>query len=382
MADNKSAAVTLVCETQEALYKKAVKKMNADRLIVQFAYKIENYETAASMFDAVGDYADAPQMAKRCRELAQNTREEEKKVHYRRALESQNSAVTEQEYERVEEAFTALGDYQDASEKRQQCLDSIKRIQRKRKRKIEMAVLIFVLCAGAVTAGFATGFFRYLKGIGYYQMELYEKAELAFEESAGLLDSDKRAQMCRVRLESQELVKEKEALRKAKVGDSVSFGADTWRVLERQGDEVLLIMDKVREDSLFRHVPYHESGGTISWEESSLREKLNGEFLTAEFTDQEQESLLPVPANGEAQEGIDRVRILSVDEAEEYSEILSKMTGVDFWLSTPGSQEGTAMFVSGGGMIMDCGYPVDSDKISVRPVIRINCVEAAEEGMR
>ena len=382
MADNKNAASVLVCETQEALYKKAVKKMNADKMIVQFTYKIENYETAASMFDAVGDYEDAPQLAKRCRMLAEETRKEERRDYYRRALENQRSAATEQEYKRVAEAFEALGDYEDAPQKRQQCLNSVLKIQTKRKRKMGIAVLILVILAGAVTAGFVTGFFHYLKGIGYYYMEFYDKAELAFEETPRLLDSAQWQERSRMQLENQELESEKSALRRAKQGDQVVFGKYTWRVLERQGDEVLLILDEMKKDSPFYHVPYHENGGAVGWDDSSLREKLNNEFLEAEFTAQEQESLLPVTESengGSAQEENDRVRILSVEEAGIYKDILDKMTGVDFWLSTQGSQEGMAAFVSGGGTIMDYGYPVDCEEISVRPVIRINCVEVAEE---
>lgn len=379
MADNKNAAATLVCETQEALYKKAVKKMNADRLIIQFAYKIENYKTAAAMFDEVGDYLDASELAARCRRLAEETRKEELADHYRRAMESKNGAVTEQEYERVSQEFAALGNYQDAPEKKQQCLDYIKNIQTKRKRKVGIAVLILALCAGAVTAGFATGFFRYLKGIGYYHMELYDKAQLAFEGTSGLLDSDERVRMCQDSLEKQELTAQKESLKKAKAGDSVTFGGNAWRVLERQGDELLLILNDVKKDGAFYHVSYQEDGTEASWETSSLREKLNGQIFKAEFTEQEQESLLPVDAEGNSTAGADRISILSMEQAEIYKVILDKMTGVDYWLRTQGSREGTAVFVSGGGEIMDEGYSVSSDAVSVRPVIRINCVQAAEE---
>lgn len=380
MADNNKAATTLVCETQEALYQKAIKKMEADKLIVQFAYKIENYKTAAAMFDEVGDYLDAPELAAKCRELAAQTRKEELADHYQRALESEERAETEQEYERVAEAFGVLDDYCDAPEKRQQCLDFIGKIQKKRKRKIMIAVLVLVLCAGAVTAGFATGFFRYLVGIGYYHMEMYERAEKAFEVTGGLLDSDAWADRCRAQLESQELAEERAALRNAKEGDTVAFGAYTWRVLERQGDEVLLILNNVKEDSAFYHVPYNNTQKTVAWEESSLFERLNGETLDAEFTPQEKESLLSVGKNGQDAEAY--IRILNLEEAEKYKDILKKMSGLDYWLSSPGVQEGTAAFVSGGGEIMDYGYPMNCENISVRPVIKINCVEAAEEETR
>ena len=373
MADKRKTSNILVCESQEVLYQRAIKKMNADRLIVQFAYKIENYETAAVMFDEVGDYEDARELAKRCRRLAEEARGEEKKDLYRRAMESRDNAQSEQEYERVAEAFGSLGDYGDASQKERECRDVIRQMQTKRRRKISIAVLILVIIAGAVTAGFATGFFRYLKGIGYYYMEAYDRARLAFETVPGLLDSGQWQERCDAKLESQELAAEEEALRSAKAGDTVTIGGNSWLVLERQGDEALLILNQVKKDGPFYHVPYQEEGGSADWEASSLRKDLNGEILTETFTEQEQAMLLPVAENG------DRMRILTEQETEDYGEILNKMSGVDYWIAAQGEQENRIMFVSGGGILMRQGYPADSDQLSVRPVIRINCPGTAEE---
>lgn len=373
MADKRKTSNILVCESQEVLYQRAIKKMNADRLIVQFAYKIENYETAAVMFDEVGDYEDARELAKRCRRLAEEARGEEKKDLYRRAMESRDNAQSEQEYERVAEAFGSLGDYGDASQKERECRDVIRKMQTKRRRKISIAVLILVIIAGAVTAGFATGFFRYLKGIGYYYMEAYDRARLAFETVPGLLDSGQWQERCDAKLESQELAAEEEALRSAKAGDTVTIGGNSWLVLERQGDEALLILNQVKKDGPFYHVPYQEEGGSADWEASSLRKDLNGEILTETFTEQEQAMLLPVAENG------DRMRILTEQETEDYGEILNKMSGVDYWIAAQGEQENRIMFVSGGGILMRQGYPADSDQLSVRPVIRINCPGTAEE---
>lgn len=373
MADKRKTSNILVCESQEVLYQRAIKKMNADRLIVQFAYKIENYETAAVMFDEVGDYEDARELAKRCRRLAEEARGEEKKDLYRRAMESRDNAQSEQEYERVAEAFGSLGDYGDASQKERECRDVIRKMQTKRRRKISIAVLILVIIAGAVTAGFATGFFRYLKGIGYYYMEAYDRARLAFETVPGLLDSGQWQERCDAKLESQELAAEEEALRAAKAGDTVTIGENSWLVLERQGNEALLILNQVKKDGPFYHVPYQEEGGSADWEASSLRKDLNGEILTETFTEQEQAMLLPVAENG------DQMRILTEQETEDYGEILNKMSGVDYWIAAQGEQENRIMFVSGGGILMRQGYPADSDQLSVRPVIRINCPGTAEE---
>ena len=86
MADTKNSAKAPIYESQESLYEKAVKKMNADKLIVQYAFKIDNYLKAAAMFDEVGDYLDAPEKAELCRELARKAEIEEKNSRYRKLL--------------------------------------------------------------------------------------------------------------------------------------------------------------------------------------------------------------------------------------------------------------------------------------------------------
>ena len=153
----------------------------------------------------------------------------------------------------------------------------------------------------------------------------------------------------------------------------MTIGENSWLVLERQGDEALLILNQVKKDGPFYHVPYQEEGGSADWEDSSLRKDLNGEILTETFTEQEQAMLLPAAENG------DRMRILTEQETEDYGEILNKMSGVDYWIAAQGEQENQIMFVSGGGILMRQGYPADSDQLSVRPVIRINCPGTAEE---
>ena len=118
-----------------------------------------------------------------------------------------------------------------------------------------------MIIAGTVTAGFATGFFRYLKGIGYYYMEAYDRARLAFETVPGLLDSGQWQERCDAKLESQELAAEEEALRAAKAGDTVTIGENSWLVLERQGNEALLILNQVKKDGPVLPCPLSGRGG-------------------------------------------------------------------------------------------------------------------------
>ena len=80
----------IIYASQVQLYEKAVQKMNADAVIVQHAYKADNYRIAAAMFDEVGDYLDAKELAERCRTLAEETKADELETAYRRCADRMN----------------------------------------------------------------------------------------------------------------------------------------------------------------------------------------------------------------------------------------------------------------------------------------------------
>ena len=88
----------------------------------------------------------------------------------------------------------------------------------------------------------------------------------------------------------------KETLRECLPGDFVTYGkyprrgADPepleWQVLARQDGAVRLISRYVLDAK-----PWHETHETAAWETSSLRAWLNGEFLTAAFSEEDREGL-------------------------------------------------------------------------------------------
>ena len=96
-AAKKPAAKKPVYESQESLYAKAVIKMNEDAVIVQHAYKAENYRRAAAMFELVGDYEDAAELAQQCYRLADETEEEERVLRYGKAREKEEKALESKE---------------------------------------------------------------------------------------------------------------------------------------------------------------------------------------------------------------------------------------------------------------------------------------------
>lgn len=392
MADNKNSANVLVCESQEVLYKKAVKKMNADKLIIQYAYKIENYRTAAAMFDEVGAYLDSKELAQKCRDLAEETEAEAREEQYQKAKKAKEKAAAQQELEKAAQQFEELGSYKDSASQRQECLAQIAIYDKKIKGKALGIGAVVILCIGVLVAGYTTGFYRYVMGVFYSSMGYYEKSEPIFEELGDFLDSQERARVSREEQVRRQETEELSALQKAKAGDSVVFGAYTWKVLERSEDQLYLILQDVKGNGPFSQVSYHETQEAVDWENSSLRSWLNGEVLETEFAPEDRQALLPMGEEGAFQEdadsrvqdggladGKDYVSVLSVAEMQKYKKVVSGLKGADYWLKDAGAEPDTAVFVSASGQVMEHGYPVAEAEFSLRPVILVDCLALTEE---
>ena len=186
-----------------------------------------------------------------------------------------------------------------------------------------------------------------------------------------------------------------------------------WRVLNVSGSDALLLAD-VNLDCR----PYHDSYDYVTWEECSLREWLNKDFLNAAFNAQEKLAVKTVTnktgispfANFTMSYGgndtEDRVFCLSWDDlvnpmygfpestgtakartarnsdyTEEKGVLVAKASGYEgnswWWLRTPGYYNKCACFIShdgafptfsteSGGVAVTSGYP------GVRPALHIN----------
>lgn len=371
MADKKKPVRISKDESQESLYNRAVNKMNADRLIVQFAYKIENYLTAADMFDALGDYQDSARLAQKCRELAKKTKEDQKLSMYQKASEQKNKCITASDYEKAAEKFSALGEYKDSEKECLLCRERAEQINKKRKiKKASVITGVATLAILIVIAGYS-GIFSYAKGLFYMTAEKYDRAQAIFEDLGSFLNSEETAEKCAEKILETEALEEKKNLIKAKAGKQLKFGTQKWKVLERDGDYLYLIASHIDRKSEFYKVPFHDKQEAVDWENSSLRKWLNTDVLENCFTQEERDLLIQMDTQ-------DYVRILSEEEAGKYKDVLDTL-GLNYWLRTPGNQEDTAVFMSAEHSIMEYGYPVSSDGISVRPVIMVDCSKITEE---
>lgn len=346
MAENKKSSI--VYESQESLYAKAVRKMEMDQLIVQFAFKEENYLKAAEMFEEVGDYQDAPQLAAKCRELAKQTREEEKQYQYQRALAQKKEARSAKGYEKAENLFQEVAEYEDSQRQIQECQNMRDQLQKKQKVKKAGKGALLLVAALAAAAFFLSPQWN----------SIWAKLMIKVEASS------------QTKLPS---------LKEAVVGDLVEFGDYQWYVLDKQEGSATLILNRALELEDLRYRPYHDTQEAVTWENCSLRAWLNGDFLTGYFSEKDQGKILLTDVSNEANDAYgtdggndtqDKVFLLSKKEAEQYQDIL-KNIDLEFWLRTPGSAPDTAAYLSVRPRIMDYGYPVSSRNLYTCPVIRV-----------
>ena len=192
-------------------------------------------------------------------------------------------------------------------------------------------------------------------------------------------------------------------------GETVAFGrweqdGDTangpediqWLVIDvREGQSLLL--SKYALDTR----PYNAEYGPVTWETSSLRGWLNGEFASAAFSEKEQTALLESETDNGPEQGAgyptdggaatrDRVFLLSFGEVNRYfagdgerkclptayaasrgaftSPDAEKSCG--WWLRSPGSLDACAMRVSSDGSLRSAF--ADYEELTVRPALWID----------
>ena len=357
--------------SQKQLYEKAVQKMNADRVIVQHAYKIDNYKIAAAMFDEVGDYLDAKEMAQRCRDLIEETKEDEKAVAYQRCVDRMKDSSTFEDIEKVkklEGQLQALPGYKDADKLREKCTAHINRVQRKGRFKTRTTLGILLALVVLAGIGIHTGYLKYMAGVAIMKYGKYGYAEKIFRSMPGYRDADEYVQRNEIR-----------KLLKAEVDTQVRFGDFKWLILE--ADEKELLMMAVQGSSYGTSgQPFDAELKETSWKDCSLREWLNTEVYENAFSDAERECIIPQTLTGSAnadyqtayeEETQDYITLLSMEEMDKYLPSLQSMS-VDFWLRTPGHAMDTAAFFDGAShTVKSYGYPVN-EAITMRPVIRLD----------
>lgn len=310
----------------------------AETLLPADAYRLAEqlqrageYGPAHARFRALGDYRDSAARAAECLE-------QKRACEYAQA----ERLMREELYREAEEAFWRLGDYRDSAEQARSARDTLRRKRdrelrelrvrerRKRARRRRRRAVPLLLVALAVGAYFAVTKWmlpelKYRMAQGFFAAGEYEQAKRLFSamedyrDVRALLAGD--ANMRFIGYEG-EIVRLGTYPQAAEGADDAPI---EWQVLACDGQRALLISRYALETR-----PYDVQEMDATWENCTLREWLNSEFLDRAFTpDQRACILLSDVDNGRAQgyggyaadggeDTRDRIFLLSYSEAWTY----------------------------------------------------------------
>lgn len=335
--------------------------------------------TAEELFTELGDYKDSAER------LAE--------TKYTLAVKN----FEDGDYESAGVRFRALGDYLDSRERRNEAEYTYAE-QLAAEGNYQEAILVIRRVHDYKDSEEKPSEYQYKYGEQLFAAGLYKDAKFRFEQAGDYSDAKERA------AEMKRLI-----LANSKVGDYLNFGeweqssyggvSDLeWLVLERSGSHVLLITRDLVEAKPF---------GGANWAESELRTWLNGEFMSAAFTDEERDmicqtklenpdkkSFTGLNNNFGGGDTVDKVFLLSSKQAEKYFETESQRKasysdwcrkklgdaaqsdprkGDNYWLRSVGDRFHIASVGTNGIISDDTRY--DDKTTGVRPVI---CIDVGE----
>ena len=166
-----------------------------------------------------------------------------------------------------------------------------------------------------------------------------------------------------------------------------------WRVLQSENQEAFLLSDVILDNQ-----PYNENYEDITWEESSLRTWLNGEFIKRAFSDEEKEKINiteivnqdnPDYGTEGGNNTSDKIFLLSLAEVDKNEDgkkygflndetrkckanSFSEMEIMFWWLRSPGDYSYRAAGVRYDGWVDRYGYDVSNYSGGVRPALHLN----------
>ena len=233
----------------------------------------------------------------------------------------------------------------------------------------------------------------------------YSEAITAFEALNGYKDSIEKIEECNISMYGSEVWN---IIKNTTVGsyymlgtyeqdNNVNNGKEKieWLVLAKEGSKILVI-SKYALDC----IPYNTSKSNITWETSSVRKWLNGEFFTSAFSETEKTKVLTVSVSADSNTKYktdtgnstqDKVFLLSIAEVDKYftSSLARRCQPTTYaskkgvylnssigcciwWLRSPGESSSKASGVFTYGDINLTGYYVNDHECSIRPAMWID----------
>lgn len=202
-----------------------------------------------------------------------------------------------------------------------------------------------------------------------------------------------------------------DAIQNAEIGDVIVLGAYDQDSVDGKDDVLWLILDKKDSRYLLTTqyclwgLPYNTEYTDVTWENSTIRQWLNEEFIYEVFSDQEinliEETEITTGDNDEygtqgGNDTTDKLFLLSAEEVEQYfdsdsSRMVSptwyaERYGINvnsnygtswWWLRTPGNLQDAVATVDPKGMISMFGHDVPSTTGGLRPALWIDISKVA-----
>lgn len=370
--------------TPEQRRKLAEKQVIGAGMALDFRDQAHFYNRAAELLEGIPDDPNCAAQAAEYRAKAEEISKDGWEAAYQAALAAKEAAVTAEEFSQAESAFQRLPNYRDADAMATECAQRYRHLARKGHPALVVFCLLLALLLAAGVA-YQTNWGKYQFAQLCMATSHYGKAMDTFADLKGYEDSTDKETDARYQLAMQHMEKgkyqkaafhlrklgdyqdsetqlvtaETQLLQGAQVGDTVPFGTCDWVVLDAQSDGALLTLEKpLKEPQCF-----NEQKAEVSWTDASLCRWLNDRWMTETFSAEEQAMLRDSDAKS-------KVFLLSDAEWRSYGSQI-KPVKCNWWLRTPSTQKGCAMFVDPYGTIMEAGYPVNA-VMKVRPTVWVS----------
>ena len=321
------------------------------------AFAEGRFDDAISLYASLGDYKDA--------------KEQITESKYQKA----NALLETGEYDKAMVQFQRLANYKDSYEQISEC-------------KYQKANKL-------LDEGKGEEAIEICESIEFYKDSYEQISEYKYQKANKLFDEGETEEAIEIYRsiksykDSEELIRKYciKIIQEASVGDEIILGDyngnKEWKVLAKE-DGKALIISKFAIDL----DAYNLSSRRVVWEDCSLRSWLNETYISEAFNPFEQSLILATDVvNSDNEEfdidagvdTIDRVFLLSIDEANQYFEndddrkaYLSDGTNIGWWLRSPGMTEMYAANILKQGSVSVMGYSVNVIDVGVRPAMWID----------
>lgn len=270
-------------------------------------YENEQYPEARAVFESLNGYSDSDEMIEACKTA----------ITEQQYLDAQK-LYEEGKYDEAIQAFESLGTYKDSKE----MIESVKQTVIENK---------------------------YIQAENYFESQNYLEAMKLYTELGDYKDCKQKIEQIQNRLATD---------------NAVYYGTYknepiAWRVLKTEDDRMLLISQEA-----ICELPYNNEIKDVSWQESSLCNWLNNEFIGS-FSEKQLAGILTTNIDGDDC----KVYLLSQEETEDLEDKSILASEKDWWLRT--KADINAVYVTESGVIVEDGETVVRAK-GVRPCIWIN----------